>query len=112
MLYAPDMPQKEIEKADWKQWRDEAKLRKQGLCTTYSEVLSSQDYGPLQKMVIPADPNRKSKFPHLHRSLKCRAASRAIDFDRVYQAFEVRSSDGSIIEPLPLDVLAEVFEHR
>ena len=112
MMYAPDLPQAEVEEADWKQWKDEAKLRKQGLCTTYTSVLSSQDRGPLQKMVMPEDSSRRSRFPQFHRSLKCHVTARTIDFDRVFQAFEVGASDGSVLESIPLDILAEVLVLR
>ena len=112
MMYAPDLPQVEVEEADWEQWKDEAKLRQQGLCTTYTSVLSSQDRGPLQKMVIPEDSSRRSRYTQFHRSLKRHVAARTFDFDRVFQAFEVGINDGSVLESIPLDILAEVLVLR
>ena len=105
LLRLEPLSQREVEKADYVQWKSENDYRKRGVNKAYAECLVSQMYGPMQIIVVPNEHSRKSRYPLFFMALECPKAAIEVDFDLCLEAL----SDCGFQEPrghVPLSVLA------
>ena len=105
MLRLAPLTQREIEQADYVQWKSENDYRKRGLNKAHAESMVSQMFGPMQVIVVPKEHSRKNRYPLFFMALECSKAAIEVDFDLCLEAI----SDNGFQDPVdqvPLSVLA------
>ena len=111
LLYHKPVAQAEVDEANEKQYLEEAGCRNRAERHSYSDELSAQEFGPLNRFVIPVGHSHQARFPLMRKALqRCPTSSgREVDFvalrgmlglDEIPEGEEVDNDD------LPLDVLA------
>lgn len=107
LLRLDPLSQREVERADYVQWKSESSCRKRGVNKAYAECLVSQAFRPMQKIVVPNGHSRRGRYPLLFAALSCSKAAIEVDFDACLAAL----SECGFEEPrdhVPLDVLAKL----
>ena len=105
LLRLTPLTQREVEQADYVQWRSESDFRKRGVNKAHAELMVSQAFGPMQVIVVPKEHSRKSRYPLFFMALECSKAAIEVDFDLCLEAI----SDNGFQDPrdhVPLNVLA------
>lgn len=80
----------------------EARARRESVC--YADTLSSQQYGPMHRILIPVKHSRTSTYPLLRKALSCRRMAREVDFEELAEAL---APGGDVEEIIPIDMVCD-----
>ena len=84
-------------------------MRRAGISPLYSETITMQAEGPLQRFVRPIAHTLRSRFPHFTRSHNCHVTPRPVDFTRLLAAFMQAETAQELAEMIPPDILDHMW---